>query len=368
MAAETRPISDKENKIQEFTVHFWNDRIIFDDKNLPIGQITTDVLNLADDNLLSLRCKASETLDFMSKHFFDPRIKKDLAFVTAVQDKLNEYQDAVLTFPLYAHLNIDSKLTHNTLTIAFKDFSDEFQRLIIPTTREYKIYAGFINGICRIPDEIIGFRFYITKMLDHYFENLKKRNAEHYAFGVYKFFSDKEAQRVLASLLPPIPEYMFMQTREAMIEYNTMPSPADEKKYIIAERLVFTSIASFLHTDFFRGLMNGNAPRRCHNCKRFFLLSSGYDTCYCNNIAPGEIEKTCRKVGAHKKEAQALSGATPVQKEYRKVYNRLKVRKNRGKLTVNEWNSAVTQALEYKDKAEAGKISDTELKAIYDKM
>ena len=130
MAAETRPISDKENKIQEFTVHFWNDRIIFDDKNLPIGQITTDVLNLADDNLLSLRCKASETLDFMSKHFFDPRIKKDLAFVTAVQDKLNEYQDAVLTFPLYAHLNIDSKLTHNTLTIAFKDFSDEFQRLI----------------------------------------------------------------------------------------------------------------------------------------------------------------------------------------------------------------------------------------------
>ena len=57
-----------------------------------------------------------------------------------------------------------------------------------------------------------------------------------------------------------------------------------------------------------------------------------------------------------------------MQKEYRKVYNRLKVRKNRGKLTVNEWNSAVTQALEYKDKAEAGKISDTELKAIYDKM
>ncbi len=368
MAAETRPISDKENKIQEFTVHFWNDRIIFDDKNLPIGQISTDILNLADDKLLSLRRKASKTLDFMSKHFFNPRIKKDLALVTTVQDKLNEYQDAVLTFPLYEHLNIDSKLTHNTLTIAFKDFPDEFQRLIIPTTREYKIYAGFINGICRIPDEIIAFRFYITKMLDHYFENLKKRNAEHYAFGVYKFFSDKEAQRVLASLLPPIPEYMFMQTHEAMIEYNTMPSPDDEKKYIIAERLVFTSIASFLHTDFFRGLMNGNASRRCHNCKRFFLLSSGYDTCYCNNIAPGETEKTCRKVGAHKKEVQALSGATPAQKEYRKVYNRLKVRKNRGKLTADEWNAAVAIALEYKDKAERGEISDIELKALYDKM
>ncbi len=173
---------------------------------------------------------------------------------------------------------------------------------------------------------------------------------------------------MLASLLPQIPEYMFMQTREAMIEYNTMPSPDDEKKYIIAERLVFTSIASFLHTDFFRGLMNGNAPRRCHNCKRFFLLNSGYDTCYCNNIAPGETEKTCRKVGAHKKEVQALSGATPAQKEYRKAYNRLKVRKNRGKLTADEWNAAVAIALEYKDKAERGEITDTELKAIYDRM
>ena len=367
MALETRPISDKENKIQEFTVHFWNDRVIFDDKNLPIGQISTDVLNLADDKLLSLRRRASDTLDFMVKHFFDPSIKKDLALVTAVQDKLNEYLDAVLTFPLYEHLNIDSKLTHNTLTFAFKDFPDEFQRLIIPSSREYQIYARFINDVCRIPDEIIAFRFYITKMLDHYFENLKKRNAEHYAFGVYKFFSDKEAQKVLASLLPPIPEYMFMQTSEAMIEYNTMPSPDDEKKYIIAERLVFTSIASFLYTDFFRGLMNGNAPRRCHNCKRFFLLSSGYDTCYCNNVAPGETEKTCRKVGAHKKEARK-EGKTPARLEYDKVYNQLKTRRARGKLSADEWNAAVALALKYKDKAEAGEITDLELKEIYDKM
>jgi hypothetical protein len=76
MALEVRPISDKENSIQEFTVHFWNDRVIFDDTNLPIGQITTDVLNLIDDRLLSLRRKASDTLDFMLKHLFDPNIKK----------------------------------------------------------------------------------------------------------------------------------------------------------------------------------------------------------------------------------------------------------------------------------------------------
>jgi hypothetical protein len=44
MVLETRPISDKENKIQEFTAHFWNDRVILDDKNLPVGQISADIL------------------------------------------------------------------------------------------------------------------------------------------------------------------------------------------------------------------------------------------------------------------------------------------------------------------------------------
>jgi hypothetical protein len=113
--------------------------------------------------------------------------------------------------------------------------------------------------------------------------------------------------------------------------------------------------------------MNGNAPRRCHNCKRFFLLSSGYDTCYCNNIAPGETEKTCRKVGAHKKQA-SKEGKTPARQEYDKVYNRLKTRHARGKLSDDEWNAAIVLALEHKDKAEVGKITDSELKEIYDKM
>jgi hypothetical protein len=56
--------------------------------------------------------------------------------------------------------------------------------------------------------------------------------------------------------------------------------------------------------------MAGNAPRRCHNCGRYFLLTDGYNTCYCNNIAPGEAERTCRKVGAHRK-ANHPTGLSP---------------------------------------------------------
>ena len=62
-----------------------------------------------------------------------------------------------------------------------------------------------------------------------------------------------------------------------MTEYVTMPDPVHPEKYILAERVVFSSLADFLHMDLFRGLMHGNVPRRCHNCRKFFLLQNGYD-------------------------------------------------------------------------------------------
>ena len=96
-------------------------------------------------------------------------------------------------------------------------------------------------------------------------------------------------------------------------------------------------------------------------------MLSGYNICYCTNLAPGETKRTCRDVGAHKKEARK-EGKTPVRLEYDKVYNRLKTRRARGKISVDEWNAAVALAIKYKEKAEAGEITDFELREIYEKM
>ncbi len=107
--------------------------------------------------------------------------------------------------------------------------------------------------------------------------------------------------------------------------------------------------------------MAGNAPRKCHNCGTYFLLTAGYNTCYCNNLAAGE-KRTHLPQGAHKKEAQERVTATPAQKEYAKVYNRLKARKQRGKISIDEWNAAVSRALDLKERADRGELSDEELR------
>ena len=198
-------------------------------------------------------------------------------------------------------------------------------------------------------------------MLDFYFEPLRRRNAEHYAVGVYRFFSDAAAQEALRAALPPYPTFEFLQSRPAMTEYVTMPDPVHPEKYILAERVVFSSLADFLHMDLFRGLMHGNVPRRCHNCRKFFLLQKGYDVRYCTRIAPGETKRTCRQVGAHNKQTDRDS-KTPVQIEYENTYNRLKKRKARGKISTDEWNALVARAQDIREQAQRGCLSDFEMK------
>jgi DNA replication protein DnaC len=119
--------------------------------------------------------------------------------------------------------------------------------------------------------------------------------------------------------------------------------------------------------DFFRALMRGAAPRRCHNCGRFFLLTAGYDTRYCNNIAPGETEKTCKKIGAYRTQERKRESSV-IQAEYQRTYNRLKARRQRGKLTYDDWNAAVAVAQELKAGAERGEVSEFEAKRRFEAM
>ena len=147
-----------------------------------------------------------------------------------------------------------------------------------------------------------------------------------------------------------------------------MMQKENESEFFVAEKTTFNHLHDFLRTEFYRGLAVGNAPRRCHNCGKYFLLTAGYNTCYCNNIAPGETERTCRKVGAHRKEAQGKANRSPARVEYDRTYNRLKQRKVRGKISVDEWNAAVAQAMQVLEQAERGELTDDEMRERFRKF
>jgi len=367
MTMEIRPLSEKENSISEFTVQFFSDSVSIDGTILPLGQISTDVLNLSNDVLLDFYKKSGLLCDEVDRCILDPQRKKDIVLAETLQSRLNDVLEIMYELPLYRTLDIDRSFGSRLFLHTYQHEQETFQNLFTPYSFESVALNGFLSSLKLSASEAISFRLYVQELVDRYYERLKRKNSAHYAIGLYDFLRNRSKQQELEQVLPPIPGFGFVQARKAMVEYTTMPNPANPKEYMVAERMVFNSLGAFLHVDFFRGLMHGNAPRRCHNCGRFFLLSNGYDTRYCNNIAPGETERSCRKIGAHRKETRR-EGLTMIQLEYKKLYSRLKTRKSRGKISKEEWNQKVALAQNYKDQAERGEISEFEIKRIFYEM
>lgn len=347
----------KANAYDQFSVLFWEGNVMLGGgANFPLGQMTTDFLNL-DEQLLTEIDKRVKEFSKEMRAFF--KHKKSDAIIP-VQEKLNAVWDVIFALPFFRNLPLDIRTSRNLFLMLLAD-KQKWEEVFKDGSEGNKMFMEFLDKMEYFAESIRNFRGQIAGMLALYFEKLPRRNSETYSKAYARYYRDMiDAGALLFG------DASFEQGFPVKVRFTPL-HPTDKEKIMLAEEAEFSYLSHFLYTDFYRGLIEGNMPRRCHNCGRFFLLNKGYDTCYCNNVAPGETEKTCRKVGAHKKEARK-EGKTPARLEYDKIYNRLKTRRARGKLSADEWNAAVALALEYKDKAEAGEISDFELKEIYDKM
>ena len=348
----------KANAYDQFSVLFWEGNVMLGEgASFPLGQMTTDFLNL-DEQVLT---QTDTHVRKFSKEMRALFKNKNSCIVISVQEKLNAVWDVIFALPFYRDLPLDIRAAYNLFPMLLAD-KQNWGEAFRDGSEVNKMFMEFLDKMEYFAESIRNFRGQIAGMLELHFESLTRRNNEAYAEAYTKYYRDMVDAGVL--LFGDLP---FEQGFPVKVRFTSLRHPADKGKPMMAEEAEFSYLSHFLYTDFYRGLISGNMPRRCHNCGRYFLLNKGYDICYCNNIAPGETEKTCRKIGAHKKEARK-EGKTPARLEYDKIYNRLKTRRARGKLSSGEWNAAVALALEYKDKAEAGEISDFELKEIYDKM
>lgn len=335
-----------------FSVLFGRGELYVGGESFPLGQCATDILNL-DSALLAELDRQIGMLIPAVKNLFS---EKTGSAVRSAQEQLNAVWDLIFDLPVYRNLKLDKWSAYNPFPLLFSD-KEKLAAALDERSEAHQMFRRLMDGLEYFPQSLRNFRGQVMGMLEFYFEPIKRRGADAYAAAYAQYFSD---MRAAGSILPDMND--FEQSFPIQVKFVPMKHPAESGKVILAERAEFTYLSHFLYTDFYRGLTAGNAPRRCHNCGRYFLLTEGYNTCYCNNIAPGETERTCRKVGAHRKEAKERASATPAQKEYTKAYNRLKARKQRGKISVDDWNAAVAKAQDLKEQTERGELSDEELR------
>ena len=340
----------------QFTVFFYDNHVFIGGKEYPVGQCCVDMVNLDEAVLNEIDQRVAA---FIPAAIALLNEKSDSAAALA-QERLNAVWDIVFSLPVYRDLKMDEECNYHTFQRLMED-KEKWAQVQDPASEGYAIYQGMMAGLICFVDNLRRFRQQIIRMTERYFEPLNRRNSAAYADAYSCFY----AQMLLigAQLHED-----FDQSFPMEVSFVPMMHRTEQDTMFIAEKAAFNSLTNFLRTEFYRGLAKGNAPRRCHNCGRYFLLTAGYNTCYCNNIAPGETKRTCRKVGAHRKEAQGKENRTPAQREYDRTYNRLKVRKQRGKISVGEWNVAVAKAQELVAQSERGELTDEVLKQKLGKL
>ena len=337
----------------QFTAFFYNDRVFIGKKDYPIGQCCVDILNLDEALFDEINRRVREFVP-MARNLITE--KTDSAAALA-QERLNAVWELIFSLPVYRDLKMDEPCNYHTFQRLMAD-KEKWAQVQDVTSAGYAKYQGMLMELICFAEGLRGFRQLIGLMAGKCLEPLKRRNSSAYAEAYSCFY-----MQMLSAGIQVFGDD-FEQSIPVEVSFVPMMHPTEEGKIFIAEKATFNSLIDFLQTEFYRGLAKGNAPRRCHNCGRYFLLTSGHNICYCNNIAPGETDRTCRKVGAHRKESQGKENHTPAQKEYDRTYNRLKARKQRGKISEDEWNTAVARAQELVAQAERGELSDEELKRL----
>ena len=302
----------------QFTVFFHGGRVYIGEKNYPVGQCCVDILNM-DESVL-------DELDRRMREFvptaWDLLKKKTNSAAVSAQEKLNAVWDIIFALPVYRDLNMDYDCNYHALENLFTD-RRKWSQVQKPHSEGRAMYQGMIAGLEDFAHDIRELRKQFQIMTENYFEKLERRNAAAYADAYSYFYAD------MFTVAANVFGEDFSQSFTVALDFVPMMHQTNKDEVFIAEKTTFDRLTTFLRTELYRGLAAGNAPRRCHNCGTYFLLDSGYNTCYCNNIAPGETERTCRKVGAHRKEAREKANRSPARVEYDRTYNRLKQEKNR---------------------------------------
>lgn len=348
-----------------FEASFTKKECILAEKHYPLGYFAVEYLEVDRTLLRTLE----RLIPIFQEEFTTFLSARDPSSAALAQQALNAVWDMLIRMPVYQHLEQHGGGVRRLLR-EMKELPQLVDEMLTPGTDRSEMLHEWLGRLTKLPESIRDFILDTQRMLRQYFDDLPARKPENYAlaFGKYRYEAtlnyqmetdEREDDKSLPE--PELPQFLF----PLQVSFKAVTDTSGKCGF--AEQIEFEELSSFLHYDLCRGMAAGNIPRRCECCGHYFLAIGAYDTRYCMRIAPGETVKTCRQVGAHRKEKQR-NGTEFVRKEYQKVYNRLRGRKNRGIISVDEWNRQVAVAQELKAQAIAGNVNDVEVKRQFEKM
>lgn len=129
------------------------------------------------------------------------------------------------------------------------------------------------------------------------------------------------------------------------------------KSAVLVERYTFPTLRDFLYVELGKAIMHGNAPRQCRLCGKWFFHEQGERSLYCERVAPGETERTCRLMGARAVFEKKIQDED-TWKLYKRAYKKYYARFMKGNMSREEFKAWAEQAAAERDDA-IQKLEDT---------
>ena len=206
-----------ENMFDRFTVFFTGDTVFLDGTAFPLGQLTTDVLNLDSEVLTEIDRRID---DFMSATWTLLQEKTDSA-ANSAQERLNAVWDLIFALPVYRSLHLDTAAARNLFPALLSDQSKWAETLDVDS-EGHRMFEDFLSGLEYFSESLRNFRGQIQGMLKLYFEPLSRRSSEAYAEAYTTYFTDMTATGKLF-----FQEQEFAQSFPAQLCFVPMAHPME---------------------------------------------------------------------------------------------------------------------------------------------
>lgn len=362
-----------------------------------LGEISKEILNFSEDKYIKILSVEKDAFHYREKHK-ETKNKEDLCTANENYIKLDELMQSFSFFNLiHSAPHILYEVREYTTQISLfddeefekareKEVDEEIKKLNTrfaehaEETGDIKItveeiiskdvllgkpdmdtYHEYVMDYHYIVSDIVSFIKTIQNFISQHLQHLLKLNSENYAAALYCFLNREDNYKVIANPLSGTGD--FHEKEPVILQYVPRETEPGSNKYKIYEQYETHVFMTLLKTDFYKALEVGHLLRRCHFCGKYFITTKGYHTKYCDNLAPGRTDVTCRQLAyalGHPKESTADN---PISQAYYRCKMRIRQDYTRGRITTEEdKNTLLDKAEEYVVKAIVSpKISIEEL-------
>ncbi len=324
------------------TLDFWQDKVTYGERTVPIGTIGCAALNVTDEQIaeLSTLCQPlTEVILMLGTGNVEvsvfPKAEKCLLQIIRFLQKMESFSFLDLaTDEKELHQLFDEEHIENIVAYikaaqeigAVASFDEKYSRGV-GVLKLIQVMAQLGGTLMIFKQGMIEFAHKL-----HY----SKRTPEGYAETFANHFSDMPTLS--------IDDPMWMQLTNTTMQYASAVMPEKGIPQLV-KRMHYVSFVGMFRSDLFEGLCVGHAPRKCPICGKWFLTTDARQTKYCGGLAPGDKRgRTCRQIGNLKgREQRELADDHPIKAIYTRRMNTITQYLHRG--TLDKQTAAVMKRL-----------------------